>query len=178
MGNELKITFQLSQKDVYRANVAIAIDGLRRLRTIMGLIIIELLAVVAVAGSVLTPGTAGSRLLPIIGVVSSALFFPAVVLCTCYVAPYWAAKSLYKNNANLWSPSHWSFSDELITLRTATGSAELSWVTFTRARETRELFLLYPQKNLAYPVPKRAFANEQEIAAFRELVRRHIQDVR
>jgi hypothetical protein len=178
MGNELKITFQLSQKDVYRANVAIAVDGLRRLRTIVGLIIIELLAVVAVVGSVLAPGTAGSGLLLIIGVLSSALFFPAVVLCTCYVTPYWAAKSVCKNNANLRSPIHWSFSEELITQRMATGSAELFWSTFTKARETLELFLLYPQRNLAYPVPKRAFANEQEVAAFRELVRRPIQDVR
>jgi hypothetical protein len=176
--DDFKIVFQLSQKDVYRSNVAIAIDGVRKLRIIVGLVLIELAAIAGIAGFALTTKAVGSRIPLVIAGISSALFFPAILLSACYVTPYFAAKSSYRNNANLHSPFHWSFSEKLITQRMATGSSELLWSTFIKARETRELFLLYPQKHLAYPVPKRAFANEQQIVAFRELVRRHVKDVR
>jgi hypothetical protein len=176
--DDFKIIFQLSQKDVYRSNVAIAIDSLRKLRIIVELVLIELAALAGIVGFALTTKAVGSRIPLIIAGISSALFFPAILLSACYVTPYFAAKSLYRNNANLQSPFHWSFSEKLITQRMATGSAELLWSTFIKARETRELFLLYPQKHLAYPVPKRAFANEQQIVVFRELVRRHVKDVR
>jgi YcxB-like protein len=72
----------------------------------------------------------------------------------------------------------WSFSQNLIDQRMATGSAELLWPTFIQAQETRDFFLLYPQKRLAYPIPKRGFAGGQAIVAFRELIRRNIPDVR
>ena len=178
MCHDFNVTFQLRQKDVYGSNVAIAIDRLRKLRIIVGLILVEIAAIAGIVGFALTTRAVGSRIPLIIAGISGALFFPAILLSACYLTPYFAAKSLYKNNANLHSPFHWSFSEKLITQRMATGSAELLWSTFIKARETRELFLLYPQKHMAYPVPKRAFANEHQIVAFRELVRRHVQDAR
>ena len=178
MCDDFKIIFQLSQKDVYRSNVAIAVNRIRKLRIIVGLILFEIAAIAGLAGFAFTTRAVGSRIPLIVAGISSALFFPAILLSACYVTPYFAAKSLYKNNTNLHSPLQWSFSEKLITQRMATGSAELLWSTFIKVRETRELFLLYPQKHLAYPVPKRAFANKQQIVAFRELVRRHVPDVR
>jgi hypothetical protein len=98
--DDVKIVFQLSQKDVYRSNVAIAIDGVRKLRIIVGLVLIELAAIAGIAGFALTTKAVGSRIPLVIAGISSALFFPAILLSACYVTPYFAAKSLYRNNAN------------------------------------------------------------------------------
>jgi hypothetical protein len=77
VGNDLKITFQLSQKDVYRSNVAITIDGLGKARTIAGLVLIEALAITAVVGLALRPKPVGSHeSLTLSGGIWAALFFP------------------------------------------------------------------------------------------------------
>jgi YcxB-like protein len=67
--------------------------------------------------------------------------------------------------------------DDLVTQEMASGRAELLWSTFVRVQETPHLFLFYGQKHLAHPVPKRAFASEQEIVGFRELIRRQVREV-
>lgn len=174
----LRITFELEQKDVYRSNVAVAIDSIGRPRTIAGLVFIEVLAIAGSVGLVLKARATGAHeSLIVSAAIWAVLFFPIILLFTCYVIPYFAAKSLYKNNANVRSPIHWSFSEELITQQMATGKAELSWSNFIKLRETRDLFLLFPQNHLAFPLPKRAFADEKEIRAFRELIRRHINNL-
>jgi YcxB-like protein len=178
MPNEFDLSFELSRNDIYLSNRAITIEGLRKFRVIAGLIFIELLAVAGIIGSLATPATANGRMQLVAGSIGAALFFPAIVLSALYVTPYFAAKSLYEGNVNLRGPIQWSFSDKLIKQRMATGSSELLWSTFIKARETAELFLLYPQKRFAYPLPKRAFGTEQDIAAFRELIRRQIGDAR
>jgi YcxB-like protein len=172
-----RITFQLGQKDVYRSNVAVAIDSVGRPRTIAGLVLIEVLAIAGLVGMVLRAKAAGAHeSLFVSASIWGVVFFPTILLFTCYVLPYFGAKSLYKNNANVRSTIHWSFSEQLITQEMATGKAELSWSNFIKFRETADLFLLFPQKHLAFPLPKRAFADEKEIQAFRKLVRRHVRD--
>jgi hypothetical protein len=178
MNNDLKITYQLTQSDVYRSNTAIVMEGVRRPRVIAGLIFIEILAIVGAMGFLFAPKADGSSVSSTAASIACAFGFPLILLFVCYLNPYLAARSLYKSSANLRSPILWSFSEKLVTHQMATGTAELLWSSFIKARETREMFLLYPQKRLAFPLPKRAFANEQEIAAFRELIRGHVPDVK
>jgi hypothetical protein len=69
---------------------------------------------------------------------------------------------------------HYSFSEDLVVQEMATGRAELQWATFLKVRETKDLLLFFVQKQLAYVVPKRAFQSEKDIAAARDLIRRHV----
>lgn len=104
-----------------------------------------------------------------------ALFLPVFLLYLRFGAPYIAARVLFKNNANLKAPIHYSISDDLVTQEMATGRAELRWSTFVRVRETSDLFLMYVQKQLAHPIPKRAFTSAEEVSRFREIVHRQVQ---
>jgi YcxB-like protein len=104
------------------------------------------------------------------------LFFPTLLLCICYVSTYFTAKSFFKNNINLRKPMHYSFSEDLVVQEMATGRAELQWATFLKVRETKDLLLFFVQKQLAYVVPKRALESEKDIAAARDLIRRHVAD--
>jgi hypothetical protein len=103
------------------------------------------------------------------------LFLPAFLAYLRFGAPYFAARAVFKTAPNLKAAIHYSISEDLIIQDMATGRAELRWPTFVRVRETSDLFLLYVQKQLAHPIPKRAFANVQEISAFRDIVRRQVQ---
>jgi YcxB-like protein len=170
----LKITFQLGLRDVYKSNVSITTDSLRKfLIPFWGIIFL----LFASAGFALTAKAVGFAVPFAMGSLWGVLFLPAFLLSMCYVTPYFAAKSLYKNSVNLHNAIHYSFSDDLVTQEMASGRAELLWSAFIRVRETPHLFLFYVQKHLAHPVPKRAFASEQEIAGFRELIRRHVREV-
>jgi hypothetical protein len=103
-----------------------------------------------------------------------ALFLPTFLVYLRFGAPYFAARTLVKNNANVKGAIRYSISEDLVVQEMVTGRAELRWSTFVRVRETSDLFLLYVQKQLAHPIPKRAFASAQEISAFRDIVRRQV----
>lgn len=166
----VQITFRLSLRDVYKANVAIAVDEVTRTRTIVGLVVVELLAIAGFVGFLL-----GSKsLLSILAGIGVALYFPIMVSFLCFIRPYFAAKSLFNDNSNLQGELHWSFSDDIVSVQMPTGRSELLWASFVKAIERGELFLLYVRKGLAYPILKRAFASDAEIAAFRELLRCHV----
>lgn len=59
-----------------------------------------------------------------------------------------------------------------IVVTTETSKSEMKWETFTRFAESKNLFMLFAGKYLFYLIPKRAFDNEAEQAAFRELAKR------
>ncbi len=172
--SDLRITFQLGLRDVYKSNVSITTDSLRKfLIPFWGILFL----VFASAGFALVAKAVGFAVPLTTAGLWSVLFLPALLLWVCYATPYFAAKSLYKSSVNLHNPIHYSFSDDLVTQEMASGRAELLWSTFVRVRETPDLFLFYVQKHLAHPVPKRAFTSDQEIVGFRELIRRHVRNV-
>jgi hypothetical protein len=168
----IRISFQLSPREWYRANVAISTVNLRTLR-FLAWVSVALLIACAVLKAVGTGSlaSAATNLLPLFAIL------PIAVLAGIYVAPYYTSKSVYKNSVSLKSPIQYSFSDDGVTQKSVTGRGEVLWTAYIKARETRDWFLLYTQKRLAHPLPKRAFANEDEIVEFREMIRRHVPDV-
>jgi len=58
---------------------------------------------------------------------------------------------------------------DVLRAATKTSTAEMTWAGFIRFVETKNLFLLYPNKLIFHIIPKRAFASLDELASFREL---------
>ena len=69
-----------------------------------------------------------------------------------------------------------SFSDEGIGFKTRNISASVAWSLYTGIIENESFYLLIYGKNIASVsiIPKRAFRDSKQEAAFREMVRRHI----
>jgi hypothetical protein len=78
---------------------------------------------------------------------------------------------LTKRASFLRRPVVYSFFKDRIEIKTASAGSAVQWATLVMTRETNQRFLLYFQKYVAFVIPKRCFADESEIAAFRELVR-------
>jgi len=55
-----------------------------------------------------------------------------------------------------------------------TGSSNIEWKAFIRVRETGLQFLLYPQDQIAYVIPKRFFSTKEQITRFKEMIRRRV----
>lgn len=50
----------------------------------------------------------------------------------------------------------------------------VDWSRIRRITETRDLFLIYPNKFMFWAVPKRAFAGEEQLQRFRDLAAPHV----
>jgi len=78
---------------------------------------------------------------------------------------------LTKRAPFLRTPVVYSFFKDRIETKTAASESTVQWATLVMIRETNQRFLFYFQKYVAFVIPKPCFADESEIAAFRELVR-------
>ena len=91
---------------------------------------------------------------------------------------YWSAHKSAKESARrapaFQGPTLWTFSESGILTDGPTARAELQWKALLRVQETKTQFLLYPQTQIAYVIPKRFFQSGSQIEGFRELVRRII----
>jgi hypothetical protein len=76
----------------------------------------------------------------------------------------WKARPSLRESATIW------FDADGMRNKTADSSAQVAWRLILSVRETKSLFLMYYAPNMAYLVPKRFFANAEDIAAFRALV--------
>lgn len=69
-----------------------------------------------------------------------------------------------------------TFSDEGIRFKTRSIEASVAWSLYTGVTENENFYLLIYGKNIASLsiIPKRAFRDSKQEAAFREMLRRHI----
>jgi hypothetical protein len=64
-------------------------------------------------------------------------------------------------------------SDGLVT-HSRLGKQEAAWASYASVLESADHFLLYPGKNAFAPLPKRAFANREDLERFRAMIRANI----
>ena len=96
------------------------------------------------------------------------------VLAFFLVIPLISAWQTY-SNPRVREGTRYQLSNNGVEMETSVGSANLSWAAFGRAVETPSLFLFFVTKGMAYAIPKRSFASEEEAAAFRELLRDNVK---
>ena len=54
--------------------------------------------------------------------------------------------------------------------QTMNSDLKVKWPALIKFKETRNLFLVYPSKQICYLIPKRTFTNEGQVKEFRELL--------
>ena len=69
-----------------------------------------------------------------------------------------------------------NFSDEGIQFRTSQIDALLQWSLYSKVLEDERFYLLIYGKQMISVIPKRAFSDEYQEAAFREMLRRNVPD--
>jgi YcxB-like protein len=168
-----ELSFQLTVRDIYKANVAINLQPFRRLGiAFLGLMFLFFAFVIFVLASDHNWQTLRTNWVTWFG-----LFVPLFLAYAYFGAPYFRARSLYNNSENWRSTIRYFFSDEIVRVEMATARSELQWTHFIKAQETGDLFFLYIRKKMAHVVLKRAFSSAESLETFRQLLRRHITNV-
>ena len=65
----------------------------------------------------------------------------------------------------------YTFAEQGIETVTDSSSSQNDWSRLSKIRETKKDFILYPQENVFFVIPKRFYKNETQIEEFRNLVR-------
>jgi YcxB-like protein len=94
----------------------------------------------------------------------------ALLYSTFYVAP----RRAFGRDPRMKDDFDWQFSEQGIRQKTSHSEATFKWELFTRVIADRRFYLLGYGKHMFVPIPRRAFANPAQEAAFVGLLRRKI----
>ena len=87
---------------------------------------------------------------------------------------YMAPKARYRQNARLHLDQVHTFSGTGISVRAGQEQGQLGWGFYSRAVETKNVYVLLRTNKEGNFIPKRAFASDQEQGRFRDLVADHM----
>lgn len=104
---------------------------------------------------------------------------PILLFFSVLLQPWLASRQVNKNE-RMRTETTWTVSDDGLLVTTGYGQSKIDWETFGKVVETGDYFLLLYSWNrrLFQIIPKRAFASPDEMADFREYLKRHIKDYR
>ena len=100
-----------------------------------------------------------------------ANLLPLVVLVITFGAIYFNAKKQMATNRILSERHHYVFSESGIEATAPSSSGRVGWQNVYEAHETKTNFLIFISKNMMYVIPKRCFADAEQVASFKRLLR-------
>jgi YcxB-like protein len=167
----MELTFTLTEQDLRRARFSMAFAQLwpwRGLQLAAAAILFACIVEVLQANQTGPEADLSGAAIRGIGYgLLLALAFPLLL----YFAAFYGARQQLSSKANTSGPFAYNFSNEAIIYSGPTGHGETQWSAYPWIRETKHQFLLYPQKNLAYPIPKKCFVRPVDLESFRDLLR-------
>jgi hypothetical protein len=107
--------------------------------------------------------------------------FPWLVGWIVYLVAYygvyiqWRARRVFAQTKELHVPVRFSLGDSGLTMENANGRSTMPWDHILKWRESRDLFLLYPNDILFYMIPKRCIADEATATALSALLGSHVK---
>ena len=169
VSDSITFKFTLTEEDFVRASHVHAFSQKRWWITwavFFGLWIVPLAAVLLDKG---LAGDALFRLLPFLaGVVSVAVLFA--------LAWWWQPRRAARASPYLGVEMVGVASGGGLVMHSRLGKQEAVWAKYSAVVESADHFLLYLAKNSYAPLPKRAFADREDLNRFRELIRANISN--
>lgn len=98
-------------------------------------------------------------------------FFLLILL----VAPPLNCRLAYRRNRRLFATRKISISEQGIVADSQLGHGETNWKSYQRFKETKHLFLLYQSRDMVVILPKRAFADQEDLEKVRALMVSKVQ---
>jgi hypothetical protein len=94
-----------------------------------------------------------------------------LMLLIAYAISFLTARTLLRNNPNIQGSCTYRFSESGYSFVGPHSRGDILWAALLKIQETGDLFLLYPQKNFAYVIPKHCFTPEGEVEKMKQLLR-------
>lgn len=93
-----------------------------------------------------------------------------VLLYSIFFRPYLFSRAVIRTSGGRNYAHSYVFSDEGVVVRREHYEAHYDWAAIRRAKQTAHLLVLYTDSSLAIIVPKRCFANPQQLKEFRTIL--------
>ena len=98
---------------------------------------------------------------------------PAALGCLFIFLPRWRARQAIKNASRILDPVEVTISDEGIESSNSVAAGKSSWDAFTRYAETKNLFMVYPNRVMFHIYPRRVFTPD-EVDTFRGMLEQRL----
>lgn len=108
----------------------------------------------------------------LMAVVGVAMFLSLILFLKLF-GPWLGARQFVKKNPTKLGPSKVSISSHGVDYESLQANTTAKWSAYPRILETKDLFLLYTQSNIAQILPKRCFENPDEINDLRKILTTH-----
>lgn len=169
MTNEraIDVAVQHEFKDYFSANLRWLLHKLRWSLLVLGLITIFVVSVSIYASTHDSPNTDSAKIIE--GFRPWYFIVPLVCVLVPLVA-YSAAKKAMRDPRTK-AGFKYHFSRDGIQIQGLSGRSDLNWNAFVDAWEVPDAFFLFLNRQLFHVIPKRSFAEGNDISAFRELLR-------
>ena len=102
------------------------------------------------------------------------LLIPLAALGFLYAMLYANTKMLFAGKKFLQHPVRFIFSSEGVNAIAPGSPGETSWSAIPKAFELKDDFLIFYTSERMYTIPKRCFAGDQELQAFRAMLAAHL----
>jgi YcxB-like protein len=158
MAEPITISFLLKQGDQMDASWYVLLHN----RAMRILAIILLLFLVSAFFANFAQVSEGDRL--------RFILIPIVLIAFLGTSIFWQRRRIARGDAAFRDPMRYSFSASGIDVAGSTFTGHRDWDGITQGAETRRLYLLFISPRVVYIVPKHAFADNAQRAAFVALV--------
>src|SRR5258708_26616625 len=162
--NSLEVLIQLTHEDVSRGNVDITLGGFTLYRWLTfgasSAILCSMLSFLIFSHFNYFAAPSSTVLL---GGLFGVVIVPALLIAAIHVNSRNAAKSLLLNAPGLKGPTRWIFSENGIETDGPTSRSVTQLNSFTPLRKTKQQYLVYSQKHVAYISPKPRFQTQTKI---------------
>jgi len=95
------------------------------------------------------------------------VLLPALILGLLLFSIWKQSKNIVKTT----EPTKFIFTKNGLEAISKSTTVQSLWSSFQKIQETKTDFILFPQKNIFYPIPKRFFQNEMQINELRQFIR-------
>ena len=166
----LAFSFRLTPAEHARVSM-LMLRRKRWYKIFVGFIVVIIIALVIVPASQgLSAAEIAATVLPY------ALILGLVVAGLPYIQQ-WQLSRVYRHTPTLQQEHTHEFSDEGFRTRNRLANTLLRWDAFVEVFETKEFFLLYISRSMAYFLPKRAIGRPEDLRELRSFLRTHLGQI-
>jgi hypothetical protein len=162
----VKVEFQTTAADYRRI-----LFWYRRTRLLVGAIL-YLLVVIAIGWFLMFAGGGPSGR----ETSSTSTVFGLLLVLPVFLAAslFWQVWRQAKKVEKISEPGTATFSPSGLRFETASSTSESAWARYHRVYATTTDFILFPQDNIFYAIPKRFFRSQEDISIVNEILKEHL----
>lgn len=121
-------------------------------------------------------GIIGIVMVPLVAASYGAVLLGTLLVLSVTLFHHLRVARLWKKEQNISKPLSVDIAEDDLHIISPNEDGRIKWAAFNRFLETKNLFMIFRQRNMFNVIPKRIFKDLGEVELFRNLLRRKITE--